>query len=136
MRVEIAAVDLGEWEKDATAKWKAGQKGEAKVVEETKKGEAYNAYMAEKREADKKYYEMVRDLGDLGTTMRYLETAEKASNVVIPFGMVGDIARQVLGGNKSSDEIVGLLKETGLTVEDIKNTIKTAKAMKEADKEE
>ena len=133
-RVNVAAIDLGKEEEDAAMeKWKAERTAEALVVAETGKGDAYEAYMEKKREADKEYYKMVRDLGDLGITMRYLETAEKASNVVIPFGMVGDIAKQILGGNKSSDEIAVLFKEANITVEDIKNAIEMFKTMKEED---
>ena len=133
-RVNVAAIGLGKEEEDAAMeKWKAERTAEALIVTETGKGDAYEAYMIKKKKADRQYYEMVNELGDLGITMRYLETAEKASNVVIPFGMVGDIARQVLGGNKSSDEIVVLLKEANITVEDIKNAIEMFKEMKEKD---
>ena len=70
---------------------------------------------------------MVHKLGDLGITMRYLETAEKASNMVIPFGMVGDVARQFFGGGKSSDEIDKLLRDADITKEDLIRKIKTMK---------
>ena len=136
-RVEVGAIDLDkDVEAAAMEEWKAEQKGKATVMEETKRGEAYGAFMGRKKKADKDYYDMINDLGDLGTTMRYLETAEKASNIVIPFGMIGDIAKQVLTGNKSPSEIDKLLKGTGVTMEDLKELIAVAKTMKEKDEGE
>lgn len=139
--VSVSRVEVGEIEFDknveeaAMEKWRAEQKGEAKVVEQAKEGEAYGKFMNQKKEADKNYYNMLAELGDLGTTMRYLETAEKATNMVIPFGMIGDVAKQVLTGNKSPNELAKLLQKVGITEEDLKDFVK-AKAMKEKDKEE
>lgn len=137
-RVEVGRIDLDkDVEEAAMEKWRAGQTAEALIVAETGKGDAYEAYMKKKREADKQYYEMIEVLGDLGTDMRYLESVEKSSNIVIPpLRMLGNIAKQALKGDKSPSEIDKLLKEAGITMEDLKELIVMAKAMKEKSKEE
>ena len=137
-RVEVGAIDLDkDVEEAAMEKWRAEQTAEALIVAETGKGDAYEAYMKKKREADKQYYEMIEVLGDLGTDMRYLESVEKSSNIVIPpLRTLGNIAKQALKGDKSPSEIDKLLKEAGITMEDLKELIVMAKAMKEKSKEE
>ena len=137
-RVEVGAIGLSKEEEEAAMqKWKAEQTGEAEVVKKTKEGEAYEVYMEKKREADKQYYEMIQVLGDLGTDMRYFESVEKSSNIVIPpIRMLGNIAKQALKGDKSSDEAVETFKEAGITKEDAKNIIALARAMRKKSEEE
>lgn len=137
LKVETPKIDLGELQKVATAEWEAEQKGNAEVAKQTKEGEAYKAKRVREKEADMDYldgvYGKVQEFGDLGTTLRFLDTLSDAakgpSNTIIPFGMIQDIARQVLG--TKSSEITGLLGE-GITKEDIENLKKVVK-MREKD---
>lgn len=126
-RVNVAAIGLGKEEEDAAMlQWKAERTGEAY---QTKIGMETTADVQRIEDIASK----VQEFGDLGLTIEYLKAAEKSGKIVLPPPtMIGDAIKQALGGDKSSDEIVEILKEAGMTK---KSFIKAIKEIKEANEE-
>ena len=142
LRVEVASIDIDkEAEKAAKKKWTEEQEAAALIVKEEGVGKAYSGRIGIETDADvnriQRINSEVSKFGDLGRDIEYLKAAEKSGKMVLPPPtIIGDVLRQALGGNKSSNEIDKLLKEAGLTMEDLKELVVLAKTMKKKDEEE
>lgn len=118
IKIQTPDIDLKGWQETATAEWRAQQEGKATLVRETAAGAGYKARRAQEMLADQAYlntvYGAVREFGDLGTTLRFIdaltEAAKGPSNTIIPFGFIENMAKQVLGP-KNSGGMIDLLKE-------------------------
>ena len=142
LRVEVASIDIDkEAEKAAKKKWTEEQEAAALIVKEEGVGKAYSGRIGIETDADvnriQRINSEVSKFGDLGRDIEYLKAAEKSGKMVLPPPtIIGDVLRQALGGNKSSNEINKLLKEADLTMEDLKELVVLAKTMKKKDEEE
>ena len=142
LRVEVASIDIDEEaEKAAKKKWTEEQEAAALIVKEEGVGKAYSGRIGIETDADvnriQRINSEVSKFGDLGRDIEYLKAAEKSGKMVLPPPtIIGDVLRQALGGNKSSNEIDKLLKEADLTMEDLKELVVLAKTMKKKDEEE
>ena len=142
LRVEVASIDIDEEaEKAAKKKWTEEQEAAALIVKEEGVGKSYSGRIGIETDADvnriQRINSEVSKFGDLGRDIEYLKAAEKSGKMVLPPPtIIGDVLRQALGGNKSSNEIDKLLKEADLTMEDLKELVVLAKTMKKKDEEE
>lgn len=145
-KVQIPNIDYGTLQELALAQYRALQEGEAKIISETKTGEAYKARRTEEATADVNYiqktFSAILAFGDEGVLLRTLE-ALKATDKVITLGSIQNITDQFLGLKPDSsikpDTIANLLKKTTgkelseISKEDIENILNALK-VKEATK--
>jgi len=126
LKVEIPTIDYGTLQELALAQYRAQQQGDAKIIEETKAGEAYQARRNKEATADVDYitrtFGTIIGFGDQGMLLETLK-ALKATDKVITLGSIKEISDQFLGikpGAIKPDVIANLLKTvTGKELSDI-----------------
>ncbi len=146
LKVQVPNIDYGAFQELALKQFRALQEGEATIIEETKKGEAYAAFTKLKAKADVNYTKETftaitgfKEDGLLLETLKALKNTDK----VITLGSIKNLTDQFLGlkpdtAQKSSvikpDTIASLLKNaTGkdlsdITKEDIENILNALQA--------
>lgn len=126
LKVEIPNIDYGALQELALKQYKAQQEGDAKIISETKEGQAYQARRGLEAIADvdyiKKTFTTIIDFGDQGVLLETLK-ALKATDKIITLGSIQNITDQFLGlkpGAIKPDAIADLLKKaTGKELSDI-----------------
>lgn len=126
LKVEVPNINYGALQELALAQYRAQQEGEAKIITETKAGEAYQARRRLEALADSDYikttFGTVIGFGDQGMLLETLK-ALKATDKVITLGSIKEISDQFLGvkpGAVKPDAIAELLKKaTGKDLSEI-----------------
>ncbi len=125
-KVEIPTIDYGALQELSLAQYRAQQEGDAKIIAETKIGEAYQSRRGLEAKADVDYitrtFGTIISFGDQGMLLETLK-ALKATDKVITLGSIKEISDQFLGikpGAIKPDAIADLLKNaTGKKLSDI-----------------
>lgn len=126
LKVQIPNINYGALQELALAQYRAQQEGDAKIIAETKAGEAYKARRDLEAVADSGYitktFKTVIGFGNEGVLLRTIE-ALKATDKVITLGSIQNITDQFLGlkpGEVKPDAIADTLKKvTGKELSDI-----------------
>lgn len=118
LKLETPEIDLGAFQEQATAQWKAKQEGDAAVIKGTKEGEAYKARRLLEKEGDVGYIEAVfakvQEFGHAGLVLSYLDKltkiADKQGNIILSLGSIGDIARQIFPTKETASDIAEMVE--------------------------
>jgi hypothetical protein len=124
LKVQTPDINFGAFQELALAQFRAHQEGEAKVIQETKRGEAYEAYRRREAIADvgyiKETFGTILSFGDKGVLLETLK-ALKATDKVITLGSIQNITDQFLG--IKPDAVADLIKQaTGKNLSEITST--------------